>query len=445
VSFPAYPSYRDSGVEWLGPIPVHWAIEPLKHGYVVLGGATPRSDIPEFWDGDVPWVTPADLSRSLTLEIEDTSRTISDAGLNSCAASLVPAGSVILSTRAPIGSLGIAKRPVSTNQGCKSLVARRNGNPKFLYYVLSASTAALNVRGKGTTFLELSGDELASFRVPTPSPEEQEAIAAFLDRETARIDALIEEQQRLIALLKEKRQAVISHAVTKGLDPTAPMKDSGVEWLGEVPAHWEVRKFSRIVKIGEGQVDPRVEPFASMMLIAPNHVESETGRLIAIQSAIEQGADSGKYQVFKGDVVYSKIRPALAKAVLAPSDGLCSADMYPLRGVSGVSQRYLKWLLLCPGTTAWAILESDRVAMPKINREKLSELNVPLPPKYDQELISEFIESKSNEIDNLMETANLIIALLKERRSSLISTAVTGKIDVRSAVETYPKPEPEPA
>src|SRR5690606_16586010 len=257
-----------------------------------------------------------------------------------------------------------------------------------------------------------------------PPKKEQTQIARFLDHETARIDALIEEQQRLIELLKEKRQAVISHAVTKGLDPTVPMKDSGVEWLGEVPAHWDVLNFNLLVYIAEGQVNPRVQPYSEMLLIAPNHVESGTGRLIHTETAEEQGADSGKYVCQKGDVIYSKIRPALRKVCLAPEACLCSADMYPMRGVSGLDNEYLFWFILSEPFSAFALLESDRVAMPKINRESLGGLKLARPPLEEQKAISEFLVGVTLRIDALIDEANTGVGLLNERRSALISAAV---------------------
>ena len=139
----------------------------------------------------------------------------------------------------------------------------------------------------------------------------------------------MEEQRRLIELLKEKRQAVISHAVTKGLNPDAPMKPSGIEWLGDVPAHWVVKRFQRCVHVAEGQVDPEDSKYSEMFLIAPNHIEGGTGRLLAHETADSQGAESGKYFCRAGDVVYSKIRPVLRKVCIASEDCLCSADMYP--------------------------------------------------------------------------------------------------------------------
>jgi type I restriction enzyme S subunit len=249
-----YPAYKPSGVEWLGEVPTHWEVLPLKRVTTIVGGATPKSEVTEFWDGGIAWVTPADLGALSSFEFEGTSRTLSASGLAACSASLVPPGSLVVSVRAPIGSLGINAMATATNQGCKSLVPGARARTRFLAYQLRAGSTELNAAGKGTTFVELSGDALGAFRVVVPPLAEQEAIAAFLDAETAKIDALVAEQDRLVGLLREKRQAVISHAVTRGLDPAAPMKPSGVEWLGEVPAHWEVVPLKRWLLRNDGGV-----------------------------------------------------------------------------------------------------------------------------------------------------------------------------------------------
>ena len=275
------------------------------------------------------------------------------------------------------------------------------------------------------------GITLARYLCRFPPPAEQSAIAAALDRETARIDALIARKTRFIELLKEKRQALITHAVTKGLDPNVKMKDSGVEWIGPVPEHWTLMKFGRVARVTEGLVDPRLEPYRAMPLFAPNHIESSTGRLLAVESAAEQYAESGKYLCKAGCVVYSKIRPALSKVIIAPTDGLCSADMYPLTCTEKAEAQWLFYLMLSQAFTAWAVLESDRVAMPKINRESLADLVVAVPPTAEQQKIASAIEARLPRVDTVIEKVNASITLLKERRSALITAAVTGQIDLR--------------
>jgi type I restriction enzyme, S subunit len=267
------------------------------------------------------------------------------------------------------------------------------------------------------------------------SLSEQRIIATFLDRETTKIDALIAKKERLIELLQEKRAALVYHAVTKGLDPSVPMKDSRAEWIGEIPAHWEVLKFSREVHIAKGQIDPEVDTYSSMLLIAPNHIESCTGQLLLKQTAEEQGAQSGKYMCRAGEVIYSKIRPALAKVTIAPSDCICSADMYPLNGNSRFINPYLFWLFLSNQFTAWSILEADRVAMPKINRETLNGLKMPNPPLPEQHAIAHYLDNETRMINRMITKVEATIERLQEYRTALISAAVTGKIDVRNKVE----------
>lgn len=282
------------------------------------------------------------------------------------------------------------------------------------------------------------------FRIPLPLYAEQQSIARFLDAKTAQIDSLVTKKQQLIAKLKEKRSALIARTVTRGLPPEAAkaaglepnleLKDSETDWLGDIPTHWGVEKFAREVHIAEGQADPETEPFASMLLIAPNHIESGTGRLIALESAAEQSAESGKYLCPADSVIYSKIRPALRKVAIAPEKCLCSADMYPLTCKRLLSNRYLYWLLLSEQFSAWSVLESDRVAMPKINRETLNQLRLPIPPMDEQILIADYLSTETKTIDHLMAKVETARDRLTEYRQALITSAVTGKIDVRDKV-----------
>ena len=241
-----YPAYRDSGVEWIGQVPEHWRVTPLKVIADTVNGATPESGKPEYWDGDIAWYTPTDIDNEVAAELGAPRRYITQAGYESCAVKLSPPGSVVLSTRAPIGSVGTTTIPSTINQGCRTLIPAQDVPTNYLASTLVAAREELRLRGNGTTFQELSTEALRSLRVPMPPRSECVSIASGLDRETTRIDALITKKTRFIELLKEKRQALITHAVTKGLDPNVPMKDSGVEWIGKVPAHWNVVQSRRL-------------------------------------------------------------------------------------------------------------------------------------------------------------------------------------------------------
>ncbi len=220
-------------------------------------------------------------------------------------------------------------------------------------------------------------------------------------------------------------------------------KDSGVEWLGEVPEHWELSRFSRKVFIAEGQVNPEESPYLDMFLIAPNYIESGTGRLLSKETAAEQGAESGKYFCMNGDVIYSKIRPSLAKVVMASEDCLCSADMYPLRGKGGVCNKFIYWVLLSRWFIAWSVLESDRVAMPKINRESLNSCLLCLPSLPEQQGIATFLDAQTSKLDALIAKKRELIAKLQEKRAALITRTVTRGLPPEAAKAAGLDPHPK--
>ena len=195
-----YPAYKDSGIEWLGRIPVHWEVAATKRLCHIINGGTPKSSEPRYWYGEVTWITPEDLGNLDKRNILSSKRKITSDGQQNSSATIIPAGSLVLSTRAPIGHIGIAGVNLCTNQGCRGLVMRHECSEVYHYFQFSAYRTALEELGQGSTFSELSTDSLGSFRIGLPPLPEQRAIAAFLDRETARIDALVAKRERLIEL-----------------------------------------------------------------------------------------------------------------------------------------------------------------------------------------------------------------------------------------------------
>ena len=445
MSFARYPAYKDSGVDWLGEVPAHWDVLGIKRVCAVVGGSTPKSDQEAYWDGDIVWVTPADLSRLIGFEISDSLRTITSEGLASCGTTLVPQGSVVLSTRAPIGSLGIAAKELCTNQGCKALVPNDIGT-RFLAYVLTASNEALNFRGKGTTFLELSGDELAAFQIPLPLSSEQAAIATFLDRETAKIDALVAEQERLIALLKEKRQAVISHAVTKGLDPSVPMMDSGVEWLGEVPAHWEVRPIRRastfVTSGPRGWSDFISEE--GTLFVQSGDLDDEQNVLWQSAKRVNLNqadlAEAARTRLLEGDVVVCITgaktgNVAIVRDVTEPAH--INQHLCLIRPTAEVRAAFMGRYLASETGQRFLLLAQYGLKQ-GLGLDDIKSVSMPVPPVDEQDEIALTIDHLSGQMNQLMSHAQTVIATLQERRSALISAAVTGQIDVRGAPEQAP-------
>jgi type I restriction enzyme S subunit len=441
MSFPRYPKYKDSGVEWLGEVPEHWHRTQLKRVVSVRGRIGFRGyttdDLVDEGDGalalggaNLTEVGRLDLSKRTLLSWQkyEESPEIK-----------VSVNDLVIGQRGTCGKVVIIDQEIGPATINPSLVLLKGPtlDSRFLCYWLMGSLiqCVFDSYLNATAVPMLSQQQIGGVPVCHPLQPEQRAIAVFLDRETAKIDGLVAEQRRLVELLKEKRHAVISHAVIKGLTPHAPMKPSGVEWLGDVPAQWEIVRFQRCVYVAEGQVDPEDLAYSRMSLIAPNHIESGTGRLLGLETADDQGAESGKYLCKAGDIVYSKIRPALRKVCIAPEDCLCSADMYPLRSHSGLTNPFLLWLVLSEYFSAIATVESQRVAMPKINRESLKVVLFAVPPAAEQAAIVHFLNQETAKLDTLTTEARRAIDLLQERRTALISAAVTGKIDVRDLAE----------
>jgi type I restriction enzyme, S subunit len=434
MSFSAYPSYKDSGVEWLGRLPSHWQVKAIKRDFAVVGGSTPKSDVPEYWDGDVSWITPSDLSKLSGFEIDAAGRNITEAGLASCGTRIVPQGSVVLSTRAPIGSLAIAAKSLCTNQGCKSLVPLGSQNPEFLAFTLSVATAELNIRGKGTTFLELSGDELGSFKIPFPDAAEQASIVGFLEKEVAKIDVLIEEQKRLIELLREKRHAVISQSVTKGLDPTVPMRESGVEWLGHIPAHWQLRRGRFLFEQADEaphEGDGVVTAFRDGQVTLRENRRTD-GFTMAV-------LEVGYQHVRTGDLVIHGMDAFAGAIGVSESEGKCTPEYAVLRArESGLCNHYYAAALrlMALRNFIYVICPSVRERAPRFRYESFKDVWLPLPPPHEQKEIMNFIDTEVRRLDGLASEAADLIGLATERRKALISAAVTGKIDVRGLTQS---------
>ncbi|WP_286862790.1 MULTISPECIES: restriction endonuclease subunit S [Acinetobacter] len=436
AKYQAYAEYKDSGVEWLGEIPCHWDLKPIKYLFEIINGSTPKSGEETFWDGEITWITPSDLSKLRSQVIGESIRTITKKGLDSCGTSLVPSDTIILSCRAPIGSLAVTSKEACTNQGCKSLVKKYDLSTKFFYYYLSISTKQLNNLGRGTTFLELSSDELGSYALGIPNAEEQTQIANFLDHETAKIDNLIQQQQQLIELLKEKRQAVISHAVTKGLDPNVPMKDSGVEWLGEVPEHWIVAGFKKYLSSivdYRGKTPEKVDE--GIFLVTARNIKK--GK-IDYSLSQEYVSDNDYDQIMSrgspliGDVLFTTEAPLGEVSQVDRTDIALAQRIIKFRGQDNVlDNTFLKFFMMSTSFQDSLMTFASGSTALGIKAERLGYLKQLIPPLNEQQEIVKHIEKCVHQFDGLEKKMRDAISLMQERRTALISAAVTGKIDVR--------------
>lgn len=284
-------------------------------------------------------------------------------------------------------------------------------------------------------------DFVRDFRLALPPPPEQNAIAAFLDRETGKIDALMEEQKRLIELLKEKRQAVISHAVTKGLEPDAPMKHSGVKWLGDVPEHWTIKPLKHMVSHVVDCLHTTPTYDGELLYPAIRTADVERGVLLLQQAKlVSEDVYRERIQRLKpeeGDVLYSREGERFGMAALVPSGvNLCLGQrMMMFRVQPSSAPGFLMWALNSEPIYQEVLARTAGATAPHANISDLINFRVPCPPDAEQQAIARWLDRATGQIDRLSEKANGAILLLQERRSALISAAVTGKIDVRQRAE----------
>lgn len=269
MSFPRYPAYKDSGVEWLGEVPEHWEVRQFKAVIARNDGGVWGED--PTGEGDTLVLRSTEQTVDGRWQLDDPAhRSLSSSNK---AAALLETGDLLVTKSSGsalhIGKTTLVTAEIASLECCYSNFMQRIRvsaafSPKLAWYVMNNELARrqFDFLSNSTTGLaNLNGTMIGQIITPIPTVEEQAAIVTFLDRETAKIDALVAEQEKLIDLLKEKRQAVISHAVTKGLDPSVPMKDSGVEWLGEVPAHWEIRRIKHLAETLEQGWSPQCESF----------------------------------------------------------------------------------------------------------------------------------------------------------------------------------------
>lgn len=445
MSFPAYPAYRESGIDWLEFMPSDWEVKALR--------SLAQDGRYTFIDGDwveTPYIVDEGIRLLQTGNIgvgyfkEQGFRYISSESFDDLDCTEVKPGDVLICRLAePVGRACLAPdlgvRMITSVDVC-ILKPRDEVVSSYLVYLLSSPDYLGFMEGqcRGGTRDRVSRSFLGSIRIPLPSTAEQSAITAFLDRETSKIDALVAEQERLIALLKEKRQAVISQAVTKGLDPNAPMKPSGVAWLGEVPAHWELRKLATALREPPcyGVLVPDFESDGVPMLritdVTDGHADRETLTTISpslsaqYQRTIVQAGDVAISVVgtigeaIRIDASLAGVNLSRALARLQPTDNL-SADFLCFLVQSEFFKCFVD--LVCVGT-------AQRV----LNMSALASLSIALPPIEEQVAIAGNLEGALARLSQLTSEAERAITLLRERRAALISAAVTGKIDVRGAV-----------
>lgn len=443
--FKPYPAYKDSGVEWLGEIPAHWEVNRTKFAARLRSGHTPSRQHPEYWqDCTIPWFGLADVWQIRGGQIEyvyETTEKISELGLANSAARLLPKGTVILSRTASVGFSAILGVDMATTQDFVNWVCRPTLRPEYLLYVFRSMEHEFRRLTMGSTHQTIYMPDVGGFSTSIPPVPEQDQIVAVVRKETARIDSLVAKKERLIELLQEQRTVLITRAATKGLDPNVPMKDSGVEWLGAIPAHWEVARMWRMSTATSGGTPAKEEraywdggiPWVSPKDMKRRFIDSSedtvTERAIA-ETAIRLIAPPVVLIVVRGMILAHSFPVAVTRVPVT-----INQDMKALQFRGGVQPEFMAWLLEGIGKSlAAAVVEEAAHGTRALRMDEWRIVIVPVPTEQEQGAIIAHLNRKTARIDALIAKIHDAIDRLKELRTALISAAVTGKIDVREEV-----------
>ncbi len=400
-----YDRYKDSGIDWIGKIPEHWEIVKIKNIFNISSGATPKTDNMAYWDGEIIWITPADYKTEDKI-IKSGKRNITLAGLNSCGTSIIPKDSIIFSKRAPIGLVAINVVPLCTNQGCISCIPKSFVYSKYFYFLMSVLTEWFELFGSGTTFKELSTNNFANFNLSYPPLAEQQAIADYLDRRCSEIDDLIALQEEMITKLQSYKQSVITEAVTRGLDKNVPLKDSGIDWIGKIPEHWEITLFKRKITINNGKdyknfSDAEIYPVigsGGCFAYCSNYMYDGEALLLGRKGTID--------------------KPLYVKGKFWAVDTMFYA--IPHKDLHCKFSYYLA--LTFPFN-----LYSTSTSLPSLTQTDLGNIPVAFPSISEQQAIADYLDQRCSEIDELIALKQQKIEKLKEYKKSLIFECVTGK------------------
>lgn len=415
-----YERYKDSGIPWLGEVPEHWEIVPIRHLFQFKNNlrvplsAEERGKIVEkiypYYgaSGIIDYVDNFIFDEDLILVAED--------------------GANLLSRSTPLAFIATGKYWVNNHAHILKPLSRII---KFWQYLLQIYDFSPLISGSAQP--KLTKDNLASILLPSPTVEEQTAIAHYLDTKLGEIDALIDKQQTLLEKLAEQRTAVITHAVTKGLNPTAPMKNSGVEWLGDVPAHWDVKHSNQIFKIHNGATPKTSEPDYwgdEIVWFTPKDLGDNQNKEIStsLKMITKEGYENCGVSLAPAKSIALSKRAPIGHLAITLLPAVVNQGCFLLEVLAPNDVNYLYYWLYANKTTLNSFGQGSTFM--ELPREKFAMLKISTPPKAEQTSIAEYLDQETAKIDRLCETVNQTIGRLKEYRTALITQAVTGKIKV---------------
>lgn len=432
-----YLNYKSSGIEWLGDVPEHWEVLRTRYLLRMNPGKNEISNLDQ--NIEVDFIPMESVGEDGSIKLEHKKPIEDVIGGYTYFAE----GDVTFAKITPCfenGKGGIM-RNLQSNFGfgtTELTVLRINStlSRDYLYYI----TISREFRKNGEAWMYGAGgqkrvpdDFVKEFKFCYPPLIEQDAIVAFLDRETNRIDRLIDKKKKLIELLKEKRTTMISRAVTKGLDTSVKLKPSEVEWLGDVPEHWEVNRLKYQTSINDDTLPEDTDPDFEILYVDIGSVSPAEGIVKKEKFLFEDAPSRARRIVKNGDTIVSTVRTYLRAiaSIINPEDNLVVSTGFAVIRPKNIFAGYLSYVLNAPYFIEEVVSRSVGVSYPAIKASMIGEIFIPIPSFTEQQRISNFLDAETVKIDNLVSKVEVAIERLKEYRITLISSAVTGKIDVR--------------
>lgn len=428
-----YEKYKPSNLDWIGDIPEHWKISKVKYNFSFRTGFTPPSGKSEYYNGgNYVWINIGDLDGKY---ISDSSNKITDKAIEDLNPTIVPKGSLLYSFKLSVGKVAFTEIDCYTNEAIFSIDPDNEDNLEFFYYALPQQiikNANENIYGAKILNQEL----IKNADLIIPPPNEQSLIANYLNKKTQEIDQLIEDKKQLLQLFEEEKTAIISQAITKGLNPKAKFKNSGIEWIGEIPKHWKIIKLKHIVidKLKYGANESAEEE----ILENPRYIRitdfGKNGKLkkdTFKSLPIEKAND---YLLNEGDILFARSGATVGKTFqFKDYNGIACFAGYLIKATPNLNIVLSDYLYLFTKTSSyeqWKNSIFNQATIQNIGADKYSILEITIPPIEEQKEIVNFIQKETKIIDSKIKKTKKLIDLLTEYRSALISDVVTGKVNV---------------
>lgn len=423
-----YGEYKDSGVAWIGDVPKHWEVIKTSLAFQGIGsGTTPSTSKKEYYDDNGNgkyWLQTGDLEDGI---VYNTSKKVSNIAIKECNLTFYPIDSIIIAMYgATIGKVGILGIESATNQACCVIPVTQKQIAKYFFYEFLACKPALLIAAIGGGQPNISQDTIKKLKIVIPPIIEQVAIAAYLDTHCAKIDNLISIQQKRIALLQELKQSVITHAVTKGLNPNVEMKQSGVEWIGDVPKHWEVMPLKFTGTFGNGLTySPKDVVDNGILVLRSSNIQNSS---LSFEDNVYVSKVSRDLLVNKGDIIICSRNGSAAlvgKSAFVDKELNATFGAFMMRYIPNIEKKYGFYLF----QTAIGQYKGyfSTTTINQLTKTTIDEIKVPLAMAEEQAAIASYLDHKCATIDTSISNAQHQIDLLQEYKQSLITEVVTGK------------------